>query len=376
MRRVLFLMSLCIAASCESTLLAWNDLGHMTVARVAYEKLTESERAAVVDILRYHPHYRELLLKDRPGDATEAEWVFLQAATWPDRVRPPRVASHEPLGAHSIYRFHHGTWHYANFEYRAGQQQTTMPSEPLPHFPRPSNPADDTDIIQQLDHSYLIVRGKERELSHPESELGRAEIRAVRLCWLFHLIGDIHQPLHVATLVDDRIPSLHHGDDGGNKLAVRVNHSSAPRRLHALWDDLLGTQPHFNKVVQLAEVFSRDPRLAPNQLPEFAKHKQSWEFAEESYQIAKEVVYQNGRLHYAMWSRVESHELSSQDVPVLPQQAIDQAHNVARRRITLAGYRLAERLKFIIARDGSRVYSPNDTAMPIPPYRSPQRSMR
>ena len=98
--------------------------------------------------------------------------------------------------------------------------------------------------------------------------------------------------------------------------------------------------------------------------PEFASHKLAWEFAEESYQAAKDVVYQNGQIHYALWSRVESHELAANDVPVLPQQALDQAHALVQRRITLAGYRLAERLKFIVSRDGSRGSSPKNVNSP------------
>lgn len=376
MRCVLFLMCLGLVMTWQQVALAWNDVGHMTVARVAYEKLTDYERAAVFAMLRYHPHYRELLLKDRPATATDAEWAFLRAATWPDHVRPPRAALHQPIATHPIYKFHHATWHYANFEYRAGQRETSLPHEPLPHYPRLSNPADNTDIIEQLDHAYMIVRGKEREVSHPESELNRAEIRAVRLCWMFHLMGDIHQPLHVATLVDDRIHQLQHGDDGGNKLAIRLNHGTSPRKLHSVWDDLLGTHAHYDKVVQMAEVLTRDPKMSPDRLPEFASHKQAWEFAEESYQAAKDYVYYNGRLHYALWSRVESHELAHEDVPALNQQAIDMAHAVARRRITLAGYRLAERLKFIISRDRSNGYQGGETASPTPINRPSLRSVR
>lgn len=373
MRSILMAVSLCCGMLWTRPLLAWNDVGHMTVARIAYDRLTDGERAAVIEILRHHPHLHEVLLKDRPPHVPEGEWIFVHAATWPDHVRPPRTASHEPIMSHSIYRFHHATWHYANFPYHAGQRESELPNQPLPHVPHPSNPADHTDIIEQLDQSYLIVRGSKAETSHPEVELNRAEIRAVRLCWLFHLIGDIHQPLHVVTLVDERIHELQHGDEGGNKLAIRVNHAAAPRKLHTFWDDLFGTNSHFDKVVQLAEMFNRDPKLAPARLPEYARHRQAWEFAEESYQAAKDVVYQNGRLHYALWSRVESHELSANDVPVLSQQAEDQAHAVAQRRITLAGYRLADRLKFIVSQDSQRdptrgnVPAPASNRLPISP---------
>jgi S1/P1 Nuclease len=330
---------------------AWNDVGHMAVARIAYEKLTDSERATISAILRQHPHLHEVLLKDRPAHASIDEWLFLRAATWPDNVRPPRDHHREPVSSHPVYRFHHSTWHYVNFEFRAGQQESTLPSEPLPNHPSSSNPADQTNIIQQLDHSYLIVRGREREFSEPELELSPGEIRAVRMCWLFHLMGDIHQPLHVTTFVEPRIPVLRHGDDGGNKLTIRVNHASSPRNLHAVCDEVLGTNSRFEKIVQLAERLSHDPRLAVSRFSEFERRRLACEFAEESYRAAKEIVYQNGYLHYALSSRVESHELTADNVPVMTQQWINQLHALAERRIVLAGHRLAERLKFIVSQD-------------------------
>lgn len=353
MRRVLILMSLCCVAIPGRSVFAWNDVGHMTVARIAYEQLTDGERDAIVGILRHHPHLHELLLKDRPSHVSENEWIFVRAATWPDNIRPPRAPHKLPITAHPIYRFHHATWHYANFEYRAGQSETSLPNRPRPHHPQPTNPSDRTDIVQQLDHSYLIVRGTEPERSEPEFLLNPEEIRAIRLCWLFHLIGDIHQPLHVTTLVDARVPSLQSGDEGGNKLAIRIDHGSAPKQLHTFWDDLLGTHAQYDKVVRTAEKLSHDPRLAPSSLPEISSHKQAWEFADESYRVAKESVYQNGRLQYALWSRYESHELQAADIPCLTQREVDQAHAIAERRIALAGYRLAERLKFIVSRSGN-----------------------
>ena len=365
MRRFLLVLTVLLSAFWANPLFAWNDMGHMTVARIAYDRLSDGERSVIVAMLRHHPHLHELLLKDKPVHASEAEWMFLRAATWPDHVRPPRVATHEPVSVHPIYKYHHAHWHYVNFEYRAGQQDSALPARPLPHSAQATHPADRTNIIEQLDHSYLIVREAEREQSHPEMNLNPAEDRAVRLCWLFHLMGDIHQPLHVVTLVDDRIPSLQHGDEGGNKLAIRINHATAPRKLHAVWDDVLGTHPQFNKVVQWSEVLLRDPKSSVDRLPEYRAHRLASEFAEESYQVAKDVAYQNGHLHFALWSRVESHELSENDVPVLTQQAVDQMHRVAERRILLAGCRLADRLKFIVSRSMYRNRDPVEISSPV-----------
>ena len=56
--------------------------------------------------------------------------------------------------------------------------------------------------------------------------------RAVLLCWYFHLIGDLHQPLHAASLYTPKLfPS---GDKGGNeiKFGTKMN-------LHHFWDDAM-----------------------------------------------------------------------------------------------------------------------------------------
>ena len=369
MWRLLSITITLLAMANNRQLLAWNDLGHQVVARIAYDRLSDTERHAVVSILRYHPHLRNLLLKDRPHQVAEEEWIFLRAATWPDHVRPPRGTTHEPVGSHSIYQYHHANWHYVNFEYRAGQRSGIMPQQPMVH-PHGTHPEAQTNILEQLDRSYLIVRGAENERSEPEAGLHRDEVRAVRLCWLMHLIGDIHQPLHVTALVDPKVQELVHGDEGGNKLAVRTSPTSSPKKLHAVWDDLLGTNSHFDKVVQMAEMLSRDPQLSSSRLPEYSQHRMAHEFAAESYQIAKDYIYLNGQINFALWSRVENHQVHEGDVPTLSPQALEQARSIAARRVTLAGYRLADRLKFIVSKTYRPTTGPIDVASPPTPIRS------
>jgi S1/P1 Nuclease len=44
------------------------------------------------------------------------------------------------------------------------------------------------------------------------------ERKAIALAWLFHLVGDIHQPLHTAQLFTVEYPN---GDRGGNEICVQ-----------------------------------------------------------------------------------------------------------------------------------------------------------
>jgi S1/P1 Nuclease len=50
-------------------------------------------------------------------------------------------------------------------------------------------------------------------------KLNDGERKAIALAWLFHLVGDIHQPLHTAQLFTTEYPQ---GDRGGNEICVRV----------------------------------------------------------------------------------------------------------------------------------------------------------
>jgi S1/P1 Nuclease len=60
--------------------------------------------------------------------------------------------------------------------------------------------------------------------------------KAIALAWLFHLVGDIHQPLHTAQLFTVEYPE---GDRGGNDICVRVTQAGQPMDLHRFWDGVI-----------------------------------------------------------------------------------------------------------------------------------------
>lgn len=345
MKRHVVRIVLVLAVGCwAQQLLAWNDAGHLTVARIAYGRLTDRQRHAVATMLSKHPHRKEILLKDRPDGVSEEEWMFLRAAVWSDHIRPPKNLPRGELTTHPIHKFHRGPWHYVNYPYRAGQTEAALPAHPVA-----GEGANSTNILEQLERSMKVLKGEANTDDGRVTGITDDENKAVRLCWLFHLTGDLHQPLHVATLVDEKkFPKGAHADLGGNLLVIRSHIGAPPHKLHGFWDDRLGTDSHFPAVQGLAEMLTHDPHLKPDQLPEFAEHRDFKQWAAESYSAAKSTAYRDGHLAFALSDDLDHKRITNDDVPILPQGAEFAANRLARRRVTLAGYRLAELLKQIV----------------------------
>ncbi len=318
---------------------AWNDTGHFLVARIAFLQLLPAQREAIFRKLQKHPHYETLLVYRRPAEVTEMEWAFLRAATWSDYIRPPKNFSGE-VSEHPKYKFHRGPWHYVNFPYRAGQMESALPREPLAH---------ETNILAQLDLTMRVLRGQETHDPGAVADLDADANQAVRLCWLFHLVGDLHQPLHAAALVDAKLfHDGEHGDQGGNLLAIRPDASSAPLRLHAYWDGLLGRDSRFESIRDLADQLTRDPALAPAKLPELTTHRHFRDWAAESYALAKTQAYLDGRLPRIRWADFDSGTIEAEKVPSYSAADAAKAHQLARRRVVIAGHRLADQLKLVV----------------------------
>ena len=65
-----------IAFSLSTPAKAWNDMGHMVVAELAYQRLTPAQRETIAGILQQHPHYKEFLAAERPDGVPEGQWAF------------------------------------------------------------------------------------------------------------------------------------------------------------------------------------------------------------------------------------------------------------------------------------------------------------
>lgn len=246
--------------------LAWNSVGHMSVAYAAYQELSSAERARVAVLLQLNPYYTRWL-SYIPADASTTDrdlYVFMMAATWPDEIKamgshyvgnndPPSLETadlnvgYEDHGAHKY-------WHYVNIRLGGTGADSGPPAGP--------------NVVHKISVFRTALAG-----DIPDG------VKSYDLVWLIHLVGDIHQPLHCTTRISALNPK---GDQGGN--AVVVN--GPAKELHAYWDNALGEGETRNFMSAV-----KAGKALPTADPELAKDVNEADWAAESYALAKSSVY-------------------------------------------------------------------------------------
>jgi hypothetical protein len=149
-----------------SVAFAWGSKGHKLVARIATTQL----KPAVKDSLSLY--LDKMNLED--------------AATWMDDVRGDHTYDYQT------------TWHYIDMD-----KGTTY---------------SDTSTNNAVWAIHKAIHEIENRGSYSKLEI------ATDIKILFHLVGDIHQPLHAA----------YPADQGGNKVIVYIDQTSS--NLHRVWD--------------------------------------------------------------------------------------------------------------------------------------------
>jgi S1/P1 Nuclease len=170
-----------------------------------------------------------------------------------------------------------------------------------------------------------------------------AERKAIALAWLFHLVGDVHQPLHTAQLFTVEYPE---GNRGGNEICVRVTQAGQPMDLHRFWDGVITSSSNVTRLRNEATALRNRQEFQRSQLTELASTDfESW--AKESFEIATKIAYRNdGRIGSPRVGNMDCAMVAA--APALPAGYVVNARRIADRRIILAGYRLADLLKLLL----------------------------
>jgi S1/P1 nuclease len=291
---------------------AWNIPGHMLSGAIAYQILQRESPGTIPtlrSILQMHPWY-ESPWRGELGKLPQAqrdEFLFMLAARWADNIRRGDPAASRP------------GWHHIRLAFKPEGEPASVETKP---------PERENILTAIVANERIAARATD------------AQRRAIGLTWLFHLAGDVHEPLHTIALYTRAYPR---GDRGGNEVCVRVAQNRTPIALHRLWDDLFTSSRNLRTIRNLATAMrSKFPKAALTELAN--TEPEMW--AQESYEIAKKIAYQNGTLRSTPKGEAKDcREVT--DAVVLPVGYAAAAREIADRRMILASYRLSELLKLV-----------------------------
>ena len=237
--------------------LAWDYPGHRIVGAIADLVLQE-----------HHPEtYKKIgeLLDTRDANGMIQHRTLSQVAVFPDCAKPGNVpfCGRPPSDEEKAYTTNNP--HQDKFHY------TDVPIEQRSYNAGTAGTAD-IDVVQMINYAVAQLRGK----SPPEKkDVKLTDTEAVFL--LTHLVGDIHQPLHVGAKFYDKTctravdpnrtgtpPTFGFGETvaqtiGGNRILLTAKAPAVPpaKNLHFFWDGAAVTQ-----AMQAAGVGGSEPEFA------------------------------------------------------------------------------------------------------------------
>jgi len=267
----------------------WYDSGHMVIAAIAYARLKPAAKAEADRLLRIGG-------TDRTGD-------FITAACWADDIRRDRRET--------------GPWHYIDIHFRQDG--------------KPDNNQPDAENVVWAIHKFEKILA---DRSAPDAD------RADALRFILHFVGDVHQPLHATSRDTDAMPN---GDAGGNRFRIEppdllVGEPRPPHNLHALWDQACGFLPSGGLNRPLSDSGIQEVRQLAQQV-------------QEAYPLP--TLPQAKNLDPMTWAN-ESFAQDERFVYTLPDGSkpteayIREGQEISKKRLALAGYRLAELLNKLL----------------------------
>lgn len=240
---------LVLALGCQREIWAWGNTGHEAVAYIAWQQMKPGVRKRVIALLKLVPTlqnpnnppkgrqsksipgYKDWVAELPSGLSKDQKnlYLFMRAATWADTIKhewlkdsdtpPANITTDVNIGYTDTAS--HGYWHFIDVAFAS--DNSTPPPTPVPN------------VVTQIAALRAAIASKEPNL-----------LKSYDLVWLEHLTGDIHQPLHGTARY-----YANQSDLGGNLVLIKLPAAmekefegtlskTAPRELHAFWDELPG----------------------------------------------------------------------------------------------------------------------------------------
>jgi hypothetical protein len=162
---------------------AWSIPSHMLSGAIAHQILrreSPSTITAVKAILEKYPwfetHWKEQV--DKLPESARDEMLFMLAPRWADDIRIRDKAQYRQ------------PWHCINFPFKPYGNPASVQTKP----PQASN--------------ILTAPAENEPIVKTDTDPAR---KAIALTWLFHLVGDVHQPLPLDPNIYDRLPQRRPG---------------------------------------------------------------------------------------------------------------------------------------------------------------------
>ena len=330
-KHITIFMAVVLLSTMTANTYAYDHPGHMITANVAFSEIERTRPELIEKIgLLFLAHPQTAPFWVAAGEAKGTERVrrmFLECARWADdnKFRPEDRL----------------TWHTARWAVVAKDASPEAKAAVKARGGKPAGQA-----IEALELNFGTV-------ANPESSPAE---RALALCWVLHIMGDIHQPLHVSDLFSKDFPT---GNAAGSLSYVMDPVSQTPITLHILWDSNKLRVPSLAEVDRHTQAFMmKHPRSS---YPELKKHPLSdpdhfRKWALESHQVAKDWAFNlktlpdpnkdqpteklvEGMVKYILYG-----VSPVKDAPKLPDGYWEKLQSTTERRLTLAGYRIADLL--------------------------------
>lgn len=307
----------------------WGNNGHKTVGRIADLRLANTTTMTKIKAIL------------RPGETLSS------IATWADNVknedRFSTSATNQDPDTQDFYRHlvnkHNREWHFVDLPLGCSGYTDQ----------RCKKFTSRTDIVQLINLCIRRLRGEVISSNAPQL----TKRNALRL--LVHLVGDLHQPLHVGvgfvnvdgpngkivferdpdTILENDFPS----DRGGNSLLIKGEDSD---NLHSFWDsDLVEDAKGNQTLFEFAESLNTLPTAAWDP----AGNPNTW-----AAQWAKDTLSVSGVNAYDNTIKIKKEVIIDDKTKYTTDKGSDYAKQnkpIVRQQLAKGGYRLAKLLQAI-----------------------------